>query len=573
MINEKVKWDEVRSEFLVTVPFSENWQIKAAPSRKWDRKLKVWRLPKVNANVKHLQQMGFIHAEFSEDAWGNLTLDEAPKDTPFPGWYPFPVPPYKHQREGLDRAWNKDAFALFHEMGMGKTYQATALMCAYHMSGTIDAALVVCPTPIKAVWPIEIAKYVPEALREAYDVFVMESGAQNRMLEWAFDESHPSNHLKILVCGIESFSQGKTWEYAMRFVKASNCMMILDESSRIKNSKAARTDRCISIGSQAKMRIALTGTPVSQGIEDLFSQIQFLDWKILGAQTFMSFRSRYCVMGGFEGRKIVGYQNVPELMETLSPYAHYLRKKDVFKDIPDKIFQEVVVQPTTEQKKATLDLKQLMKATVGDHEIKVKTVLERMTRYQQIVGGLLPYLDDEGEFQVTWMPGDNPKLDAMEEIISDLPNDAKVIIWAKFRPEIEVICRRLHDKFGGGSFVEFHGGVESESRAESTKRFMEEPDVRFIVSNQATGGMGQTLTAANYSLYYSNSFSYQDRVQSEDRAHGRLSALTNKVTFIDIRMNLPVDKAVKNALSRKTSVAEFVGEALADDDPILKEFL
>ncbi len=94
----------------------------------------------------------------------------------------------------------------------------------------------------------------------------------------------------------------------------------------------------------------------------------------------------------------------------------------------------------------------------------------------------------------------------------------------------------------------------------------QDPDssVRFMVSNQQTGGMGVTWTAATLVLYFSNSFSYQDRVQSEDRCHGRLSKIENKVTYVDIYVKLAVEGLITRAQAKKASIAGFVGDRLTE---------
>ena len=196
----------------------------------------------------------------------------------------------------------------------------------------------------------------------------------------------------------------------------------------------------------------------------------------------------------------------------------------------------------------------------GDDEITVSTVLERMMRYQQVIGGSFPF-EEEGEYNTKPIPGGNPKIDEMMELLSGLPETTKVIIWARFVPEIGYITEAIKTEYGESSIVQFYGATDNEARRANVKRLQEDPTCRFIVSNQTVGGYGQTWTAATYVIYYSNSFSYEDRYQSEDRAHRK--GQHNHVTYQDIEMAVPEDKMILRAIRKKRDLAEEVEEALS----------
>ena len=149
----------------------------------------------------------------------------------------------------------------------------------------------------------------------------------------------------------------------------------------------------------------------------------------------------------------------------------------------------------------------------------------------------------------------------MMEYINDLPETAKVIVWARFVPEIRYITDALTEIYGSKSVVQFYGATNSDQRRYNSQQFQQNPQVRFIVSNQTVGGYGQTWTAATYVVYYSNTFSYEDRYQSEDRAHRK--GQTNHVTYQDIEMAVPQDRMILRAVRRKKDLAQVVEEALS----------
>jgi SNF2 family DNA or RNA helicase len=203
-----------------------------------------------------------------------------------------------------------------------------------------------------------------------------------------------------------------------------------------------------------------------------------------------------------------------------------------------------------------IDLKELLIAEHNGDQLEIETVLERLTRYQQIVGGNFPYEVEDGYRTKPFEH--NPKLDALVELIEDLPHTEKVIIWTRFKPEIKAVVEAL---VPFGKSVQFHGGIDFDGRKAAVDNF-QNGDARFFVSNPTVGGMGLTLTAATTAIYYSNTFSYQDRVQSEDRCHRK--GTVNAVTYIDIVMNHPIDKLIIRTLKNKTSMAAYVKQALGE---------
>jgi SNF2 family DNA or RNA helicase len=305
----------------------------------------------------------------------------------------------------------------------------------------------------------------------------------------------------------------------------------------------------------------MTGTPVTQGLQDLWAQFQFLSGKILECKSYVLFRNRYCIMGGFENRKKMGYQFEDDLLGRIKPYVYMVKKSECM-DLPPKIFEKLLVSPTSEQKTAIKQLEDTYGAVSGDKVLTASMTLERLTRYQQIIGGTFPFDTEEGYDSIP-IPGGNPKLEEIMDSIATLDEHAKVIIWARFRPEIRYIIEALTKVYGPSSMVEYHGGTSPAERERAERVFQAESSYRFFVSNQSTGGMGITLTKASYVYYYSNSFSYEDRIQSEDRVHRK--GLVHSVTYIDVEMEQKYDKMILTAIYKKQDLAQMVDRELMKD--------
>lgn len=464
---------------------------------------------------------------------------------------PWHGTPRDHQREGVVNGLENPAFAFFWEPGAGKTFGTIHVAKSRFARDEVDLVVVICPNSITQVWPSEFEKWAPEV--DTY-VQVMKPGATPKRA--------PKGSLEVVVFSVESLSQGGMYAKMLAYVKGRRALCVMDESSRIKNPASNRTKNATKIAWSCDYRLILTGTPVTQGPHDLFAQMRFLDPDIIGINKWTAFRARYCIIGGFENRQIVGYQNIDELMDRIRPYVQYVRLKDCT-DIPDKIYQKIVVPLSPEQKAAISELKNEGTLVVEELgvELYVEMALERMTRIQQIVGGSLPRIDKEnGGYDSIPMPGKIPKLEAMMEYIEDIPEDKKCLIWARFVPERDRIIERLIARYGADAVVRFDGQVSKEDRITAVHRIENDPKCRFFVSGQSTGGIGLTMIQARYSLMYSNTFSSEDRVQTENRNHR--TGQTEHCVYVDFEAQVKEDRMLIKAQIEKKSLADLVRDAI-----------
>jgi len=164
---------------------------------------------------------------------------------------------------------------------------------------------------------------------------------------------------------------------------------------------------------------------------------------------------------------------------------------------------------------------------------------------QQILCGWFP---TENE-RVQPIDEKNPRIEALKDILEGI--ESKVIIWARFRADIRAIERLL-----GDLAVSYHGDVDSDARELAIDRFQKDPAIRYFIGTPQAGGTGLTLTAAEYAIYYSNSFNLEERLQSEDRCH-RIGT-KNNVTYIDIECQKSIDSKIIKALRDKKNIADII---------------
>ena len=133
------------------------------------------------------------------------------------------------------------------------------------------------------------------------------------------------------------------------------------------------------------------------------------------------------------------------------------------------------------------------------------------------------------------------------------------MVWTPYISEILAIGKLLEDKYGKESVGYIYGGVDLTQRQHYVNE-MQQGRLRFIVGNPATGGMGLTITAAKAAVYFTNSYNYIDRVQSEDRIHRK--GQTSTVVIVDFIMEDSVDEIVSMALQAKADVSDFIRDNL-----------
>lgn len=436
--------------------------------------------------------------------------------------YKFHTKPYSQQLECFRISRHQEVFALLMEQGTGKTKVVVDTLAYNYQQGKLTGMLVICPNGVKYTWLEELELHLPPDI--VLDVFIWGAKTRHKAEPWVLRADPGERPLRVLIMNVEALSGEVGTRVADLFLSRHTCIMTVDEFTRIKSPTAARTKAALRLGKKSGMRRILSGVPITQGPLDIFAPFKFLDWQILGFQSFYSMRNRHALLGGFQGRQIVGYSHVEELHEKIKPYSYRKLRKECL-DLPGKIYEKVIVELAPKQRELYDEMANELKASIDwidpDNitQIEVMHAVTKIMRLQQIVGGFIPVPEYEtGRYKAIPIPGDNPKLIAMLEDFEDLPNDEKVVIWAHFRPELALISQNLRKHYGEKSVTEFHGGVADDLRQAGRRDFQHNPSgARFFVGQEQAGGLGLTLTASCYTYYFSNGQSLENRLQSEDR--------------------------------------------------------
>ena len=474
--------------------------------------------------------------------------------------YKFKTEPYEHQKDALKKCWNKEAFAIFAEMGTGKTKIALDNACILYNRGKIDRLLVVAPKGAYMNWvDLEIPTHVPEYIGKK--VLAWKPSTSEKYKAQLKDIMNLSDYrLKIMVMNVEAFSTKKGLNFAKLFLIGKS-MMIVDESTTIKNPQAKRTKNILSLAKETKYRRIMTGSPVTQSPMDLWSQMDFLDPEILGQSSFYAFRTRYAIMitanaagGTHKYQKIVKFKNLAQLGQLVSPHSYRILKKDCL-DLPDKVYTKREVELSDEQKQAYAEMKTNAMTMLKGQSATALNVLTQLIRLHQITCGHMK--TDDGDI----INFKNLRLDELMQILGE--TTGKVIIWANYIHDILSIEKAIKEEFGRNSYCTYYGATKAEDRQKCIYDFQNsENDCRFFIGNTQTGGYGITLTAASTVIYYSNNYDLEKRIQSEDRAH-RIGQ-KNAVLYIDLVAKGTVDEKIIQSLRNKVNIAkEISGEELS----------
>ena len=476
--------------------------------------------------------------------------------------YKFKTKPYEHQLKALEKSWASDTYALFMEMGTGKSKVLVDNIAILYDRGAIKGALIVAPKGVYKNWDaIEFPTHLPDHI-ECTKVLWEPTATKKKQaeLDTLFDDK---GDLKILIMNVEAFSTSKGLDFAHSFLNIflGRALIGIDESTTIKSPTAKRTKNILKIGDLAKYRRILTGSPVTKSPLDLFSQCEFLDPYHLGHASYYSFRARYANMvkrnfGGRQVQLVVSYRRLDELADILDKFSYRVLKEDCL-DLPEKVFTKRLIELTPEQDKAYKQMKQMALAMLDNGEVMTTVnVMTQLMRLHQITCG--HFKADDG----TTTALKNNRMDALLQLLEE--TDGKVIIWANYREDIKNIVAALKKAYGDASTVEYHGGVDSTLRQEHIAQFQQKNGpTRYFVGNAQTGGYGITLTAANTVIYYSNSYDLEKRLQSEDRAH-RIGQ-TGSVTYVDLIAENTVDDKIVKSLRNKINIAnEIMGEDIKD---------
>ncbi len=469
-----------------------------------------------------------------------------------------------HQVDAVNKVLPSRIGALFMEMGTGKS--RTAIELVSRRLAKIDRAIWLCPVSLKETVRQEIKKHTD---CNDTDIYVFDDKTTDANLPPAF----------WYVAGIESMSACTRVILALNALITENTFCILDESSYIKGYHALRTERITKICERARYRLILTGTPLSQGVVDLFAQMRFLSPKILGYNSFYSFAANHLEYSEKFPGMIVQAHNVGLLAAKIKPYIYQVTKTECL-TLPSKTYETRYFSMTAEQREWYQHIKDRVFDELDeaqDSELSSIAIFRLFSSLQQVVSGFWNERMDkivrgklQKDKQFMLRTFDHGRIDTLIDAIQGIPGSEKVIIFCKFQYDIDGIRRAVTDACGVNSCAIFCGKLSEQERTKQIAAFR--GPARFLIANQASGGHGLTLNEASHVIFYNNGFKYSERLQAEDRCHRIGQA--RPVTYIDIQCVHSIDERICEALAKKqNAVKQFKDEVDKVKKDKLKELI
>jgi SNF2 family DNA or RNA helicase len=474
--------------------------------------------------------------------------------------------PYDHQKKIGPKLHDESAFALLMDMGTGKSKVIVDEFGEAIDRDEIDDLLLIAPAGSYLNWPDELKEHMDPRVYKWLVIGVWQSGKSKKPIE-ALLKANPDRP-RVLIVNIEAFgSVALAKQVCLQFLANRRVMIVIDESTAIKNGRAKRTKFVLTLRDLSVRRRILTGLPTPNSPLDIYSQFEFLDPRILGYPNFISFRARHATMKTIKTGRVVkkwnkvkrcmeyvaeevdivtGYRFLDHIQKRIAPYSYRVLKKDCL-DLPPQVYEPYYIDLTAEQKRLYKEIRENATAQLaGGTYVNATRVITQMIRLHQILCGFVT--DELGNIK----PVPSYRLNRMMELIGDA-GDQKIIIWCSFDYSIRQIAAALVKEYGKEAVAMFWGGNKS-TRHLDEARFKEDSRCRFICSTPGAGGKGNTWTQASLTIYYSNSFNLEHRLQSEDRPH-RIGQTANSCTYIDLWARKTIEDKQISALRQKINLA------------------
>jgi len=372
-----------------------------------------------------------------------------------------------YQLDGIAFAVGKGRAILADDMGLGKTIQGIGVAELLSQDADISKVLVICPASLKSQWRLEIMRFVERRCQ------IVLGSAGERALQYDNDCFYTiCNYEQVLrdILAIESVK----WD-----------LIIIDEAQRIKNweAKTSRTVKAL----KSPFALALSGTPLENRLEELFSVVEFIDDRRLGPA--FRFYNRHRVTG--ERGKLLGYKNLDKLRKKLKPILIRRTREKVLDQLPPRSTEIIRIPPSEEQLEIHNGHKRIVQTIIS------KKFLTEMDILRLRKALLMCRMSANSTFLVDKQaPGYSTKLTELAILMDQLMDEdgRKIILFSEWTTMLNLIEPLLAGR--QMNYVRLDGSVPQKKRAGLVHQFQKDPDCKLFVATNA-GATGLNLQAAN----------------------------------------------------------------------------
>lgn len=549
------KADKVSGEWGMFLSFPYNEQllgiIRVLPSRYWHSDTKEWEVP-LNRLKELIDSMSNYEVQITGEL--NALVEKKVPDIKFD----FKTKPFDHQIEGFNYGLTHEKWLLGDSMGLGKTKQILDLAVAKKQLNGYKHCLIICGiNGLKWNWIKEIKTHTYE---EGYILGQRVNSRGKTVIGSNGDKLKDVLRIEelpyFIVTNVESFRDEKIVGALKSLCdNATIGMIAFDECHVAKNPNSQQGKGILKLS--AKNMIAMTGTPLLNTPLDLYIILKWLGYE---KHSFYAFKNHYCIMGGYGGYQIMGYQHKDELKEQLDEIMLRRLKEDVL-DLPEKVYVDEYVDMSKEQEKIYDEILNDLRLNV-DKIASTPNPLSQLIRLRQATGytGIL-----STDVQVS------AKLDHMEELVEEaVANGKKVVIFSNWTQITDEAYRRLSKKYSG---IVITGTTKDSERQSYVNAFQTDSTVKFALGTIGAMGTGIDLYAGTIEIFLDIPWTMGVYQQAVDRCH-RIGQ-KNNVTIYNLICKNTIDERIQEIVNKKGQLSDSLidGKTVEDKRALLNYLL
>lgn len=489
--------------------------------------------------------------------------------TPFklrelPASFRFHTQPMDYQLLALRYLYTTGSGGLLLDPGMGKS----KVVLDYIVLQGFERTLIVCPKALLFVWEDEISVHRPELADSVYVV---------KTTDWESERDGILNS-KVVV-----LNYNKAVGFEKELSSAGFDFIHIDEFL-IKDPSTERTKSLTRISKCIPYRCGGSGTLVNNTVLDVFSPVRYIEPSLVG-WSFSNFKNKHTVPNPKDVRQIVAFKGLDEARSILESCSIVMTKEKWLK-LPEKVFHDVSVSLSQEQKDIYWSLMRNYTAEINGRVIDIDNPLVMLSKLYQISNGFL-YLnkkEDEAANDVsellaedgkksrakreTYFFPEPAKVVALRRILTEKIPDRKAIIWFNMEAEY-VLIKELLDSLGS-NYLTIKGGEKS--TGDKVRQFNKTPSIQWLVCQAKSVNYGITVLGMSAEklesedvevlpgispevftqVFYSMNFSLEVFLQQQDRIH-RLGQ-KHKCEYYRIFASTPVEQRIREALADKMTL-------------------
>lgn len=579
LVSQNADVYEIRS------PYDPNFIniVKSIGGRKWNPDKKFWSIPtdKLGFLIKAIEGTPY-EAQMTIQSDESLGVNEdVPKTSKIPdvdiselklhvaeGSYLF-----EHQKDMIRYALyrysnvSKSGFLLGDQPGCGKTLEVMNWALVQKQQSNYKHCLIICCiNSSKYNWYNDIVKhtngqfepYILGSRISRSGAIVYKDSAEKLADLMSMKKYGKEGNLPyFIITNIESirYKVGRTYPIADRI--ADLCkrgiinMIAIDEIHKNASPTSQQGKQILAIKKKTKSVvewIPLTGTPIVSSPLNCFLPFRLVDAH--DVDSFYMWSKHYCVYGGFGGKEIIGYKNIPELKQMVQ--LNMLRRlKEEVLDLPPKMHITEYIDNTGYQNTLYKQVKGELVAQKGVITASMNP-LAQFLRLRQ-VNGSPELIDTRLSIDRAYL-SKNARMSRVLEIIEQhVANDQKVIVFSNWVEPLRTLYRFTSKRW---KTCVYTGTMKSEEREKHKNAFQNDPSCKLILGTIGALGTSHTLTASNVVIFYDDPWNPTDKVQAEDRAN-RIGSRDTELIYTLISRGT-IDERVHNILYTKDGIAKFI---------------